>query len=264
MSTEDWIGISVAAMYPLMMGIERLWPARRFPKIPHWNTIGIVGFLYIGALNAAVLAILPAAWFAERKLFDLASLGLVGSVVIGHLLITLAMYTWHRATHEINLLWRGFHQLHHAPRHLNVYVSVVNHPADLALYMALPVVIGFFVLGVDPLAAAILGNLAGFNAFLQHSNVRTPRWLAIFFQRPEAHCVHHERGLHRYNYSDLPLWDVVFGTFRNPATWEGEAGFDPPADQRYASMLAFVDVNAGLIGTGSFQPKGKAKDAASE
>lgn len=61
--------------------------------------------------------------------------------------------------------------------------------------------------------------------------------------------------MHGYNYSDLPLWDWVFGTFRNPATWEGETGFDPPADRRYGAMLAFVDVNKPELGKGSFGQK---------
>jgi len=149
-------------------------------------------------------------------------------------------------------LWRGFHQMHHAPRHLNIYASNVIHPLDIAVYVTLPVVIAVFILGVDPLVAAILASLGGFNAFFQHWNVRTAQWLGYFFQRPEAHCIHHERGVHRFNYSDFPLWDMLFGTFRNPRDWQGETGFDEPADSRYAAMLAFVDVNAPLIGDASF------------
>lgn len=135
---------------------------------------------------------------------------------------------------------------------LNIYVAGVNHPLDLVMYIVWPFVVCLFVLGLDPVAALVVANIAGFNAFLQHANLKTPRWLALFFQRPEAHCVHHQRGLHRYNYSDLPLWDVVLGTFRNPVSWEGETGFDPPADRRYAAMLAFADVNAPIIGERSF------------
>lgn len=249
---EGWTAVFLLLMFPAVVVAERLWPARKFPRIPWWNTLGISLFFYTGALNVIVLGLLPRDWLTAHKLFDLSPLGLLPGILIVHLLSTLAMYAWHRATHEVNFLWRGFHQLHHSPRHLNVYVQGVNHPLDLSIYMALPFVVGLFVLGVDPVAAAVVGNIGGFNAFVQHANLKTPRWLALFCQRPEAHCVHHQRGLHRYNYSDLPLWDVVFGTFRNPATWEGETGFDPPADQRYGAMLAFVDVNAPIIGEHSF------------
>ena len=240
-------------MYPAIVVAEHLWPARKFPQVRFWNVkLGIFLFVYIAVLNVIVLELLPLDWLSEHKLFDLALAGLVPSVLIGYLLHTLVMYAWHRAEHRFNPLWRAFHQLHHAPRHLNVYVAGVNHPLDLFIYVAIPFVVGLFVLGVDPLAAVVMGNLAGVAAFLQHANIRTPRWLALFFQRPEAHCIHHQRGLHGYNYSDLPLWDVLFGTFRNPLTWEGETGFDEPADQRYLAMLAFVDVNAPLIGEHSF------------
>ena len=80
-----------------------------------------------------------------------------------------------------------------------------------------------------------------FNAAFQHANIRTPRWLGYLIQRPESHGVHHGRGIHRYNYADLPLWDMVFGTFRNPQpeATPRTAGFYPGASARLATMLAF-------------------------
>jgi len=48
--------------------------------------------------------------------------------------------------------------------------------------------------------------------------------------------------VHRYNYSDLPLWDMVFGTFRNPPTWEGEVGFYTGGSARVWEMLIGRDV----------------------
>ncbi len=73
------------------------------------------------------------------------------------------------------------------------------------------------VLGLDPVAAAATGYIAAFYGYFQHMNIRTPRWLGFIIQRPEAHCVHHQRDVHAYNYGDLPVWDMLFGTFRNPA-----------------------------------------------
>ena len=239
-------------MFPVMLLIERIWPARKFPRVRFWHGIGIALFFYAGIMNTILLAVVPAEWLTAHRLFNLSKLGLLPSIIIGHAIITFATFAWHRATHEVHLLWRGFHQMHHAPRHLNIYAANVMHPADLAVYIVVPALIATFILGTDPIATAILSNIAGFNAFFQHWNVRTPQWLGYFFQRPEAHCIHHQRGLHRYNYSDFPLWDIVFGTFRNPAKWEGETGFDEPVDGRYAAMLLFSDVNAPLMGASSF------------
>ncbi len=85
----------------------------------------------------------------------------------------------------------------------------------------------------------------------QHWNVRTPQWLGYLIQRPESHCVHHRLGVHYYNYADLPLWDILFGTFRNPKEFRGECGFESPHDRRIGAMLGFTDVNAALYGAGN-------------
>jgi sterol desaturase/sphingolipid hydroxylase (fatty acid hydroxylase superfamily) len=90
--------------------------------------------------------------------------------------------------------------------------------------------------------------------------VRTPRWIGWFFVRPEAHAVHHQRDVHAFNYSDLPLWDILFGTFKNPATFDGEVGFAQPAPM--LKMLAGVDVHAA--GTPSGAPVDEPAASAAE
>jgi len=73
---------------------------------------------------------------------------------------------------------------------------------------------------------------------------REARWLGYIIQRPESHSVHHGKGIHRYNYSDLPLWDMLFGTFRNPAEFQPEHGFYKGASARIPEMLVFQDVTS--------------------
>ena len=67
--------------------------------------------------------------------------------------------------------------------------------------------------------------------------------------------MHHRMGVHYYNYSDFPPWDMLFGTFRNPPKYMGECGFDAGADRKLGAMLAFVDVNAPLYGPGNLGAK---------
>ena len=99
--------------------------------------------------------------------------------------------------------------------------------------------VGSVALDFEDLGALFLT----FNAMFQHANIRTPKWLGYIIQRPESHGVHHARGVHRYNYSDLPLWDIVFGTFRNPDAFEGECGLTPGASARLGAMLLGQDVS---------------------
>jgi sterol desaturase/sphingolipid hydroxylase (fatty acid hydroxylase superfamily) len=69
-------------------------------------------------------------------------------------------------------------------------------------------------------------------------------------QRPESHCIHHQAGLHRYNFSDIPLWDMLGGTFRNPRRWEASCGFGPEGEGRLAAMLLGRDISSELEGSG--------------
>jgi sterol desaturase/sphingolipid hydroxylase (fatty acid hydroxylase superfamily) len=55
--------------------------------------------------------------------------------------------------------------------------------------------------------------------------------------------VHHAKGVHAYNYSDLPLFDILFGTFKNPSRYVSETGFYQGASERISDMLLFKDVS---------------------
>ena len=57
------------------------------------------------------------------------------------------------------------------------------------------------------------------------------------------HCVHHQEGLHHYNYADLPVWDMLFGTFHNPRDWHERCGFGEKGHE-LLEMLRGHDVNA--------------------
>ena len=84
--------------------------------------------------------------------------------------------------------------------------------------------------------------MTGLAELLYHWNVRTPYWLGFLIQRPESHCVHHQQGLHSFNYADLPLWDMLFGTLRNPRTWSASCGFEGQRECRVGEMLRGVEV----------------------
>jgi len=73
----------------------------------------------------------------------------------------------------------------------------------------------------------------------QHTNIRTPHWLGYILQRPESHLIHHERGVHAYNYGDITLPDMIFGTFKNPREWEGENGFHEGSSWQLRDLLLF-------------------------
>jgi sterol desaturase/sphingolipid hydroxylase (fatty acid hydroxylase superfamily) len=83
----------------------------------------------------------------------------------------------------------------------------------------------------------IIAVAATFCSMFQHTNIRTPHWLGYIVTRPESHAVHHQRGVHAYNYGDIPLFDIVLGTFRNPREWQEEAGFFDGSSRQMGPML---------------------------
>jgi sterol desaturase/sphingolipid hydroxylase (fatty acid hydroxylase superfamily) len=241
MSVEDVIGMSIPATYLFMLAAEQIRPARQFPSVPWWKMTGAAFTALIISLNALVPLSLPVEWMASHRLMDGSRLGAVRGAAAGLLVVTFINYWWHRAEHRFHVLWRAFHQVHHSPHRVDVSGAAFAHPLEMALMVVVNVAVNVFLLGLLPVAAALAGYAGAFVAMFAHWNIRTPQWLGYLLQRPESHCVHHEKGLHANNYGDLPLWDLLFGTFRNPVRFTGEVGLRG-GSQQLAAMLAFADV----------------------
>lgn len=249
MKTEDLIALVILGSYATLMTLEALFPARRYPTRFLWRLRGWGFLILMAVLGTVTPLLLPTAWLAEHRLLDLSALGTAAGIAVGWLTVSGVNYLWHRACHRYDLLWRTFHQMHHAPQRLDMGGAAVFHPFDVIGYVTLSTVTTTLVLGLSPEAAALTGLVAQLYAFFQHANIRTPQWLGYLIQRPEGHFVHHQRGVHAWNYGDLPVWDLLLGTFRNPKEFGEEAvGFDAPADGRYGAMLALRDVS-GAVGT---------------
>lgn len=257
MDAEDLFGLLVPVTFIALWALEALWPAREFPQPKGRRLIGIGFFLLMAIVTTIVPLLIPAEWLKQHRLIDGSGLGVIGGTVVGYTVLSFINYLWHRNVHRSPLLWRLFHQIHHGPQYVDMSGSMLFHPTERATYSLLAIGTTTLVLGLDPVAAAATGFVAAFYGMFQHLNMRTPRWIGYLIQRPESHCVHHQRGLHHYNFSDLPIWDILFGTFRNPASWQGEAGFDTAASKRLGAMLAFEDVNADAYGPSSRGVKDK-------
>ena len=225
MKLEEILTLAVPATYLAMYGVERLFPAREFPTITWWWLVG-AGFMVL-MMSISVIAplLLPVEWLAAHRLFDGTRIGISGGLVAGFVAIELGIYGYRRACHRFSFMWRAFHQMHHSAQRLDMPGSVLIHPLEVVVQNGISIGVTVFVLGIDPIAAAIVGYLVTFCALFQHWNINTPRWLGYIIQRPESHCHHHEFNVHAFNYADLPLVDIIFGTFKNPVTFEGHVGF---------------------------------------
>lgn len=217
--------------------LERL--ARRHPFSGRWTVVGVLFFLSGAVVNGLVPGLVGPA-LARLAPVDLSGLGLLGGVPLAFWATTFADYWLHRAMHASPLLWRWTHQLHHAAERVDIPGFAYSHPFELVLSVLLATVVGS-LLGVSADAVALAGFLFFLTQLFLHTDIRTPTWIGVLLQRPEAHRLHHTREVHAYNYG-LPLWDALFGTRRNPVAWDETYGFWDGASSRMGAMLLGRDV----------------------
>jgi len=216
--------------------IDLVARARVFPEVPLWKLKGVAFAL----LYFAVATFAPLMWdglLGQHQLVDGSAWPFWAQLLVGFLLLELLVYAWHRTMHNVQPLWRWFHQMHHSAERVDIWGAFYFHPFDMigwAMVGSLALVLG---IGLTAEAAIVVAVLSTFCSMFQHSNMRTPHWLGYIVTRPESHSVHHERGVHAFNYGDVPLFDMLFGTFRNPREWNGEAGFFKGSSTLISSML---------------------------
>ena len=237
----DPVSLAIIGLYAALIAWEAMFPARALPFVKGWKARGLAAFCAFFLLSSY----LPFLWsehLAHFQLFDLTALGTWGGGAVGLVLYELGVYAWHRTMHGSDALWRSFHQMHHSAERLDTYGAFWFSPLDMVGWTVLFSLALTLCVGLAPEAATLVMLLTTFMSVFQHANIRTPRWLGYFVQRPESHSRHHERGVHARNYSDLPLFDIVFGTFDNPQDFARETGFFDGASDRIVDMLCFRDV----------------------
>ena len=238
----DPVSLGVIALYAALILWEALLPARRLPAVRGWRLRALAGFAAF-FFASSYLPLLWDGFFAQYQLIDLSSLNRFAGAAVGLIVYNAFHYAYHRAIHRYDWLWRGFHQMHHSAERLDSFGAYYLSPLDMAGFTLMGSLALVLVVGLSPEATTLFLFAAVFLGIFQHVNVRTPRWLGYLIQRPESHSLHHERGLHRYNYADLPIYDMLFGTFRNPEGYAAESGFYDGASARVADMLLFRDVS---------------------
>ncbi len=232
----------VFAIAFVALAAERLRPGWKLPKVQGWMRRVVL-------LNGFQLAsVFIAGWtwdhaFQSWSLFRLDSLAAPLAGLLVYVIQTFIYYWWHRWRHTVPWLWRVFHQVHHSPRRIEVLTSFYKHPFEIVANSLLTSSIVYTLLGAGLEAAAWNTLFSASAEFFYHLNMKTPVWVGYVIQRPEMHHVHHQRDRHSSNYGDLPLWDMLFGTYENPREFTAECGFDPALELELGAMLRCTDVH---------------------
>lgn len=232
----------VVGLFVIFAVADHIGKTRNFPDLRYWRVIGTASTLLYFVI-ATYAPFLWDAWLGSHQLFQADTLPFWAQVIIGFLLIELAIYVWHRAMHSFDPLWRLTHQMHHSAERVDIWGAYYFHPLDMVGWALLGSLCLVWIVGLTPEATLTVSILSTIPAMFQHTNIRTPHWLGYIVQRPESHSIHHERGVHAFNYGDIPLYDLIFGTFRNPRDWEGQAGFHDGSTEQVAPMLVFRKIS---------------------
>lgn len=243
MTLDTAIAIALPLMFFAMMALEPLvGTGRTMMEVQGWRLIGSAALLVTLACNALLpLVLLPL--LPRLALVNIAPWGAWGAIPVVTA-TTFLTYWSHRIQHRFDILWRLGHQLHHGVARVDIASAMIFHPIDVAVQVTMTL-LASILLGATPAAASLGGALGFFIALYQHWNIATPRWIGLFIQRPEAHMLHHERDVHAHNFGDMPVWDMIFGTYANPLRADVEVGFAPEAMRRWPAMIACIDVNKG-------------------
>jgi len=237
----DPISLGILTLYGLMIMAETFLQGNNLPIIKGWLPRACVVFVVYFYLSSY----LPILWdqsLRDYQLFNMSGLGIYFGGLVGLFIFEFFIYVWHRTMHKTNWLWLSFHQMHHSAERLDSYGAFYFSPLDIVGFTFIGSISALLV-GLCPQATTLFLFASLFLGIFQHLNIKTPQWLGYIIQRPESHSVHHCKGLHAFNYSDLPLFDIVFGTFRNPKEFVDQTGFYRGASKRITEILMFKDVS---------------------
>jgi sterol desaturase/sphingolipid hydroxylase (fatty acid hydroxylase superfamily) len=215
-------------VFLVMALIELGWPKRPLhaARRRRWLTnigISVTGsiLLRLMAMLAVPIAAVAAAIYAEQH-----QIGILNHVawpewlkiVVTLLVLDLAIWGQHWASHKIPLFWR-LHKVHHADRDIDVTTAVRFHPVEIALSMLWKIAV-VVPLGAPPLGVFLFEVILNACAMFNHANIALPAWLdgplRLLMVTPDMHRVHHSvlRREHDSNYGfNLSLWDRLFRTY---------------------------------------------------
>lgn len=218
-----FIGIFVA-----MALLELILP-RRVPgqgKGARWFTnlmiVGIDSLVLrlMAMLAAPIAAVAAAAWGQTQGWGVLNELQWPGwlEIALAMIVLDLAIYGQHVASHKIPLLWR-LHQMHHTDVDFDVTTALRFHPVEIALSMLWKIAV-VLSLGASPWAVVLFEVTLNGCAMFNHANIALPLWLdrvvRLLIVTPDMHRVHHSihQTEHDSNYGfNLSFWDRLFGTY---------------------------------------------------
>lgn len=223
--SESQIRLAVfVGVFVIMAIVEALLPRRerREARAGRWLTnFGIAALDSVTVLVLFPVVAVGAALWAEANgygLFNIVEVHPAVAGILSFVLLDLAIYGQHVASHKFPVLWR-LHRVHHADHDLDASSGIRFHPVEIVLSMVWKIIV-VVALGAPAVAVFLFEVVLNGAAMFNHANVRIPLGvdglMRLFIVTPDMHRVHHsiERRETDANYGfNLSLWDRIFGTY---------------------------------------------------
>lgn len=219
------IGLAlIAATFAAFALLEVVMPFRKLgqPKRRRWFTnLAIFAIDVVAERVLLPVAMVGMAVLAAEKgwgLFNMLDAPVWLAFVVSLLVLDLALYLQHWATHRVPLLWR-LHRVHHTDRDFDVTTAARFHPLEILASMLWKVSV-VAALGAPWLTVFVFE--VGFTLFtlFGHSNLALPRGIDRVLRRlvvtPNMHRIHHSVRMPETNSNYgtvLTVWDRLFGTY---------------------------------------------------
>lgn len=211
----------IAVFYSLEQILNIQFEFAKRPQHLFHNILFQLAFI-LGNLLWATVTVFSIEWLNKNEigLFYLFQVPVWLKLVLAVAMFDLMSYWFHRIAHLVPVLWR-FHRVHHSDTSMDASTTFRSHPLELTLWFGTSNIIAAGVFGLDLLSLALYFLVATPFFFLEHSNLKFPKWLdktiGLVFTTPNIHKVHHEQDQYYTdsNFSDIfILWDRIFGTFK--------------------------------------------------
>lgn len=200
----------------VLLLIEQVLPLRqkKHPLLPRFilnMAVTVIVFL-VGSFIVKNAALKTAEWTSNWHFVPNLMVALPSwcNIIIGILLMDLTFYYWHRANHEIPLLWR-FHNVHHIDPDLDVSTSFRFHFFEI-FYSTVFRIFQVLILGVAPFTYLVYEILFILGTMFHHSNILLPLQLEHLLNKiivtPRMHGIHHSAVQEETNsnYSVIFRW----------------------------------------------------------
>lgn len=258
-----WKGAAVLVWLLVFFAAERMFPAAAEPTgsgaatpAGGWRRLARNLALWLANVGLSPLVVLPLSYWATGFHLGWRPDWWSGwpGLLLDILLLDLLIYWWHRANHELPVLWR-FHEIHHLDRFLDTTSALRFHFGEVLL-SALARALMIVVFDLPILSILVFETLLLAAAVFHHSNLRLPARLERALSRlvitPSIHWVHHHalRADTDSNYGTLfSFWDRLFAT-RSPygRRPDMEIGVEGRAERPFVELLYRPFLSAAMRG----------------